>query len=196
MIKAVIFDCFGVLVTDALSFMVEELRTTDPVKAGRIVALVGAGAAGRMDPQVARAAIAEMLGLSPAEYATRIKQEEVKNQELLDYIKQLRLRYKTGLLSNVLRNGLEARFPGDELPQYFDAVAASGDIGYAKPEAQAYEIIADRLGVRLDECIMIDDREEYCQGAQSVGMQAIQYASFDQVRAELERLGVHPVADI
>jgi HAD superfamily hydrolase (TIGR01509 family) len=143
-----------------------------------------------MPAEVARAAIAELLGLSSSEYAARIKTEEVKNQTLLTFIKQLRLHYKIGLHSNVMRNGLEVRFPDGELTQYFDAVVASGDVGYAKPEAQAYELVADRLDARLDECIMVDDRDEYCAGARSVGMHAIQYQSFEQLQLELERYDV------
>jgi HAD superfamily hydrolase (TIGR01509 family) len=170
--------------------MVEKLRATEPGKADQIVALVAVGAAGRMPAEVARAAIAELLGLSSSEYAARIKTEEVKNQTLLTFIKQLRLHYKIGLHSNVMRNGLEVRFPDGELTQYFDAVVASGDVGYAKPEAQAYELVADRLDARLDECIMVDDRDEYCAGARSVGMHAIQYQSFEQLQLELERYDV------
>jgi len=67
-------------------------------------------------------------------------------------------------------------------------VVASSNIGFAKPEARAYEITAEKLGVRLDECIMVDDVEAYCLGAEGVGMQAIRYQSFDQMKNELEVL--------
>jgi FMN phosphatase YigB (HAD superfamily) len=35
---------------------------------------------------------------------------------------------------------------------------------------------------------MIDDREEYCLGATGVGMQAILYSSFDQMKSEMEAI--------
>ena len=48
--------------------------------------------------------------------------------------------------------------------------------------------MADRLDVRLVECVMIDDREDYCVGARGVGMQAIQYKSFGQMQRELQQV--------
>jgi|GEM_PF-4893866 len=41
---------------------------------------------------------------------------------------------------------------------------------------------------QMDECIFIDDREGYCTGAKGVGMQAILYRSFSQMKPELDRL--------
>lgn len=186
MIKAIIFDCFGVLLTDALQATVDELKLANPDMAEEIVRLVSLSSKGLADAETSRTAVADLLGLTIDEYITKIRTGEVKNVQLLNYIKQLRSKYKIGLLSNVFRGGLEVRFTSDEL-SVFDTVVSSGDIGYAKPEAQAYEITADRLGVRLEECIMIDDREDYCQGAVGVGMQAIQYQSFEQMKSDLEK---------
>ena len=42
----------------------------------------------------------------------------------------------------------------------------------AKPELEAYEYVADKLGVRLDECVFTDDRELFCEAARACGMQA------------------------
>lgn len=188
--KAIIFDCFGVLITDALAAIVAELQLRDPATADKIIAAVRAASSGTMAPEASRATVAGLLGLTAEAYAARIRDGEVKNHELLAYIAALRPRYKTALLSNIIPGGLAARFTPDELAAHFDVVVASGDIGYAKPEARAYEITADRLGVRLTECVMIDDREDYCSGAEGVGMQAVRYESFLQMLAALARLGV------
>ena len=188
MIKAIIFDYFGVIGTDTLTVIVDELRTTDASKADHIVQLVGAASKGTIDPDISRAEVADTLGLTGEEYANKIKNGETRNQQLLNYIKDLRPRFNTGLLSNIIRGGLEVRFTSEELETYFDVVVSSGDIGYAKPEPQAYEITVERLGVRLNECIMVDDREDYCRGAIGVGMRAVQYQSFKQMKHELSSL--------
>jgi len=188
MIQAVIFDCFGVLVSDALEAMLEPMRASDPAKVQRIVDIVTAANRGMIGRDESRAGISQELGMTPEAYSQKIRDGEVKNTQLLEYILTLRPTYKTALLSNTSSQGLEVRFTPDELAAHFDVVIASGVIGYAKPAAQAYEITADRLAVRLDECIMIDDREDYCAGAHGVGMRAIRYTSFNQMRAELERL--------
>ncbi len=138
MIKALIFDCFGVLVIE--------------------------------------------------DFTGKLLEGEAKNADLLDYMRILRKKYKIGMLSNVSRKGLLDRFSEAELTRYFDNVTISGDIGYAKPQVQAYEIAADRLGVRLNEVIFIDDREAYCHAARSVGMKALLYESFDVMKPQLESL--------
>lgn len=190
MIKALIFDCFGVLVNDGLQTMIDELRKTDPDTAEQVVDVVQLALQGKIDAEDSRERVAALLGLSFDDYKTAIKRAEVKNQELLDYILTLRAKYKTAMLSNILPGGLAARFTPQEMTKYFDTVVASGDIGVAKPEARAFEITAERLGVRLDECVMIDDREVYLAGARAVGMQTILYESFPQLKQSLERLGV------
>jgi HAD superfamily hydrolase (TIGR01509 family) len=65
---------------------------------------------------------------------------------------------------------------------------SSGEIGYAKPEPEAYEIVAQRLGVRLDECVFTDDRADFCEAARAVGMQAIEFTGLEQFRHALEPL--------
>jgi len=188
MIRAIIFDCFGVLITDAFQGIVNELREINPDKAEQISVLVRASNKGQIDPNSYRSAIADILGTTVDEHISKVNDGEIKNQQLFEYIKNLRRTYKIGLLSNVSIGGLNRRFTDKELEDHFDEVVASGDIGYAKPEAQAYEIAADRLGVRLDECIMVDDRDEYCVGAVGVGMQAIQYISLGQLKSNLGQI--------
>jgi FMN phosphatase YigB (HAD superfamily) len=40
----------------------------------------------------------------------------------------------------------------------------------------------------LDECIFIDDREDYIEGAQGVGMETILYKDFESFKKELSGL--------
>jgi len=70
----------------------------------------------------------------------------------------------------------------------FDAKALSWEIGCAKPEAKAYKIAAEMLGILPHEAIFIDDRSIYLEGAESVGMTTIKYESFPQFNSELAQL--------
>jgi HAD superfamily hydrolase (TIGR01509 family) len=173
------------LITDALSVLLNGLRQSDPAKADRVVTLIEASNRGEMGKQEARSAIAELFGLTRDAYAEAIRKGEARNQPLLDYIAAQRATYKTAVLSNVGRGGLAARFPNDELQQYFDAVVESGAIGYAKPDRQAYLTVADKLGLRPDECLLIDDCLEYCRGATAVSMPSVLYQSFDQMKQDV-----------
>lgn len=190
MIKAVLFDCFGVLVNDGLQGIVDELERSDPATAHRIVDTVTLALQGSIDADVSRHMVASLLGLTLAGYNQRIRQAETKNQVLLDYILTLRPKYKTGIVSNILPGGLRTRFSSDELERYFDIVIGSGDIGYAKPDVRIYQIAAEKAGVETYECTFIDDRQVYLDGARAAGMAPILYASFIDMERQLRGLGV------
>ncbi len=187
-IKAVVFDCFGVLVSDSLAHIVSDFGVSlEDIE--EIVGLVVAANNGSIKPDDYRKAIADKLGVSTEEYIERVKQEEQINTQLLDYIKILRTRYKTAILSNVSSlESLASRFGDGQLEQCFDLVIASGQIGHAKPEAQAYAITASKLGLMLSECVLIDDRIDYCDAAIGVGMQAIEYHNFEQMKRDLNKI--------
>lgn len=188
MIKAVIFDCFGVIIADALEAIVADLRHTNPEVAQEVAAVINAANKGVISTETSRHRVSELLGIDEDTYVQKIRTGEVKDQAVLDYALELRAQYKTGMLSNMSNHGLNVRFAADELARYFDAVIVSGMIGYAKPEEQAYQAIADQLGVRLDECVMIDDRQDYCDGARSAGMQTVLYQSLPQLHADLPQI--------
>jgi len=188
MVRAVIFDCFGVIISDALEVIVSELRVTRPEAARQVHDLVLASNRGHLTPRSSSEQIAALLGMTYEAYRDRIAEGEAKDAALLEYVAALRKTHKTAMLSNIGSGSLARRFAEGELENYFDVVVSSGDIGFAKPEAEAYEITAERLGVRLDECVFTDDRELYCEGARAVGMQAIHYKGFAQFRGELEPL--------
>lgn len=188
MIRAIIFDCFGVVVTDALQAVREELIQTNPEGAEAIKDIVAANNRGFMEPGESNERIASILGISVGDFRRQIAAGEARNDKILTYILGLRHTYKTAMLSNIAGSSLARRFPDDELMSYFDVVVASGDIGFAKPEPEAYEITAERLGVRCDECVFIDDRQLFCEGANSVGMRAIVYTNFAQLKRELQEL--------
>lgn len=188
MIRAIIFDCFGVILTDAMQLLRVEVQRSNPEIAREITDIVSANNHGFIQPAESNKRIARLLGISVDALRARVAGSEVRDEKLLRYIQDIHKIYKTALLSNIAGSSLAKRFPNDELKQYFDEVIASGDIGYAKPEPEAYETTARRLGVRLDECVFTDDREIFCAGAKSIGMQTIVYTDFMQFRGELEAL--------
>lgn len=186
MIKAIIFDCFGVIRVDATIIAYKKLGG-DSVKDEKFIRETVARANAGLIPS-ASAVISQHLGITEEKWRETVHTSSVIDQAVLDYIKDLRKNYKTAMLSNVAPGGLKIWFKPGELEQYFDVTVASGDIGYAKPEPEAYEITADKLDVRLEECVMVDDRQELCEGAQAVGMKAIRYLGLGQLKKDLSAI--------
>jgi FMN phosphatase YigB (HAD superfamily) len=186
MVKAIIFDCFGVIRVDATNIAYKKLGG-DTEKDYQFIRDIIAKSNAGLIPSAAPA-FAKRLGVSEEKWRETVSQSSVIDYEILEYIKKLRKNYKTAMLSNVIKGGLEIWFEPGFLEEYFDVCVASGDVGFAKPEPQAYEIVADELSARLEECVMIDDRLELCEGAVAVGMRAIMYKDLKQLKKDLNQL--------
>jgi epoxide hydrolase-like predicted phosphatase len=189
MIKAIIFDCFGVLVADAMRPRADEIAKTDPSVAETIYGVMRELDLNFISQEQGHAELAQALHMTPQGVAQLSQQGEVRNAGLIEHIPELHLHYKIGLLSNIQsRQRLEQRFLPGELDVLFDDVIASGDVGMIKPDPAIYRLMADKLGVSPEECVMIDDRQSSIEGARGVGMSAIQYHSTQQVMEELRAL--------
>lgn len=186
MIKAIIFDCFGVVVSDTLQAAYESLGGNFEKDLPFIREVLAATDRGEVYRSYQP--IAEHLGVTVDTWVDALASGRRINMPLLEYVKELGTKYKVGMLSNVGKGRLPELFGEGFLEGYFDVVVASGDIGFAKPQARAYEYVADQIGVRLDECVFTDDREEYIEGAQHVGMKTILFTGTEQFKAELEVL--------
>ena len=189
MIKAIIFDCFGVLLGNAYKTHLMEVEREDPERAKEIRAINHASDMGILSREETAEHISALFGMDTDEFLAEQNQVEVPNRQLLEYIAELKKDYKVALLSNISsRERLSIRFVNGELESHFDIVVASGDEGYVKPQPEIYQIAATRLGVNPNECVMIDDILEFCEGARAVGMQAIQFQTNHQCITDLNAL--------
>ncbi len=189
MIKAIIFDCFGVLLGNAYKTHLMEVEREDPERAKEIRAINHASDMGILSREETAEHISALFGMDTDEFLAEQNQVEVPNRQLLEYIAELKKDYKVALLSNISsRERLSIRFVNGELESHFDTVVASGDEGYVKPQPEIYQIAATRLGVNPNECVMIDDILEFCEGARAVGMQAIQFQTNHQCITDLNAL--------
>ncbi len=89
-----------------------------------------------------------------------------------DVLGELRNRgLKIGVLSNTLPS-IGRTLSAVGLDDLVDVALATCTLGVHKPEAQAFLLAADALGVRPDEVLFIDDKAENVAGARAVGMRA------------------------
>lgn len=186
MIRAIIFDCYGVLAHGSLDYLRTLARDTSTLQSfNDLTSAADRGYVGA-DEYVQQTAL--LFGRSVDEIRSIIDAEEVKNPSMLAYVASLRGEYKIGLLSNVGRGWLERLLSPDELAASFDAVVLSGESGVAKPYKEAFDLIASKLGVMPDECVMIDDGARNVEGAELAGMHGILFTSERQLKADLDQL--------
>lgn len=186
MIKAIVFDCFGVLASDGwLPFRTRHFGENAELleEATSLNKQVDAGLADYDDFIHAVAALADVTEAT----ARQEIESNVPDAQLFEYIRPLKAEYKIGMLSNAGANWLDKMFTPNQTA-LFDAVVLSYELGIVKPDARMYEAIASRLGVLPEECVFIDDQPRYLIGAQDIGMQTVLYENFEQFKTALEKL--------
>jgi putative hydrolase of the HAD superfamily len=188
-IKAIIFDCFNVLVADATHRALADLQELDPAKREEFSAVTHAVDKGIITDIEAAEVQSSLMGMSIEAFIALRNDGEVRNEQLITFIQSLKGKYKLGMVSNInSRERLDSRFLPGQLDELFDVVVPSGEVGYIKPQPEIFELAAAKLGVLPTECVFIDDIAEFCEGARVVGMQAIQFISTNQAISGLTTL--------
>lgn len=185
MIRAIIFDCFGVLATDGwLAF--SRVHFKNDVERAYARDLLRQHDTGLISAEDFGKKVAEMTGETAKDIEQVVTMHNTKNQQLLDFILQLKPRgFKIGLLSNVGEDWL-GHFLSDDERGMFDDILLSYKVGLTKPDPLIYMMSADRLGVLAPECVFVDDRQVCVDGATAVGMHGIHYETYEKFLVAVE----------
>ena len=106
--------------------------------------------------------------------------------ELTQFVRGLRPRYRTAILSNAWLGAREAIANKFGLRDGVDAIVISAEEGIAKPDARIYGLTAARLGVLPEQAIFVDDMPVNVQAAQALGMRGVQFKNTAQAIADIK----------
>lgn len=70
---------------------------------------------------------------------------------------EIKKNYKTAVLTNGNSNIQRAKIGSVGIEELLDEIIVSGEIGVNKPNKEVFEIMADRLGVKCEECMFVGD---------------------------------------
>lgn len=185
-ITAIIFDCFGVLVSEGWLPYKHKYFGDDSEKFEQATNMQKRADAGLTHHADFLQDVAELAGIDVSEARAQID-ATVTDHELLAYIATLKPRHKIGFISNASQSWMDQFFTPEQIA-LFDGVDISSETGLLKPDPRAFEHIADVLDVSAEECILIDDQATYCEGARSIGMQAIPYKDLQSLKQELQKV--------
>jgi putative hydrolase of the HAD superfamily len=196
-IKAVIFDFGGVLVRTEHSGGRDKWETTLGLSRGELSQEVFNSEAAILASigKVPEGAIWDHIGdryhLSPTELA-QLQEDfwsgDQLDEELVSYLRALRPRYKTAILSNAWSGARLTFREKYRLDEAVDLIVISAEEGLAKPDPVIFDLIARRLGVRPQEAIFVDDFPENICAAQESGFAAVQFHSTRQAVEEIEAI--------
>jgi putative hydrolase of the HAD superfamily len=95
-----------------------------------------------------------------------------------------------GTINNESRELNDYRIDTFSLRKIFRLFISSCFVGLRKPESGIYRLALDVTQVSPEECCFIDDRALNLECAAKLGMHTIEMRSLDQLKGDLQRLGV------
>lgn len=76
---------------------------------------------------------------------------------IIEVLEKLYGHFKLAILSNGQSKSQHDKIDHCGVAKYFDDIMVSGDIGINKPDKRIFEIMADRLSVKCNECLFVGD---------------------------------------
>ncbi|UCG95720.1 MAG: HAD family phosphatase [archaeon] len=115
---------------------------------------------------------------------------QIVGGDTLQIARSLKGRYKLAILSNHIRDWFEEIVEKNKLKEIFDVIVTSYDFGAQKPDKSIYKETIEKLGLKPEECVFIDDKEKNIHPAKELGMKVILFKDVGQLKNELKELGV------
>lgn len=127
----------------------------------------------------------------PAEERQSIRDEffagDILDRTLVEYIRSLRPRYKTGLISNAWGD-LRDFIVREKFDDAFDKLIISAEVGAMKPEPKIFQIALEQLGVKPKEAVFVDDFHVNIVGCEKVGIKGIHFRDPETALQQLKEL--------
>ncbi len=107
----------------------------------------------------------------------------------LALIERLKPDYMLGLLSNTNEWDFKYEIEKIRVFDLFDTVTVSYRVKAMKPDREIYLDALNKLGLKPEECIYIDDIKEYSDAASAIGIRGIHYTDHNSLLESLVSLG-------
>ena len=135
-------------------------------------------------------AIAKRLKVSKEDVAA-VEREffagDVIDHSIMEYLRSLRPRYKTGLISNAWSD-MREYLVRQKLDDAFDTLTISAEVGVAKPEAKIYLLALEQAQVEAEAAVFVDDVPANIEACEALGMKGILFRDPLKAMNELKKL--------
>jgi len=129
------------------------------------------------------------LSISQADFIGAFTDIFTPIQSTLDLIERLKPDYRLGLLSNTNEWDFKYEIEKIRVFDLFDTVTVSYRVKAMKPDKEIYLDALNKLGLKPEECIYIDDIKEYSDAASAIGIRSIHYIDHTSLLESLASLG-------
>lgn len=112
---------------------------------------------------------------------------DIVDRTLVEYIRSLRGKYKTGLISNAWSD-LRDFILREKFADAFDEMIISAEVRAMKPDPKIFQIALERFGVKPKEAVFVDDFYANIEGCEKVGMKGVHFKDAESTLEQLKKL--------
>ncbi|MFH1456269.1 MAG: HAD family phosphatase [archaeon] len=135
--------------------------------------------------------VAKYLGNEPEQVQKDCMKFFGFNEKVRELAVKLKKHYKLGILSNHVENWFDLELKKHKLYDLIDEVVVSYEEKMVKPEEEFYLLIVNRLNVKPNECVFIDDQYRNLVSADKLGIKVVHFRDIEQVKEDLKKLNVN-----
>lgn len=205
MIKAVIFDLAGVLVTSEWTpiykTLAAEIQSTEERAEEIVQPLYRKWRENKITPEGFWEEFTKQAGVQPSDSFIRgfwIRMYQQWSQDIPETWEIARELAGKGIRLALLTNIIEPSVvANEEMGRFqrlreigFEALVHSYEVGCGKPCRKMYETVLNKLNLSAEHCVYTDDKEKNVAAANELGMQGILFESPQKLREVLVELGL------
>jgi len=109
------------------------------------------------------------------------------NQGVVELASWARLHFKVALCSNAMPSLMSHLQKNPDVLGLFDTVVISALVGLRKPDPAIFDLTAERLGLSLADCMLVDDKERNVSAARGRGMAGYLFTSASDLATSMRR---------
>ncbi len=110
------------------------------------------------------------------------------DHKMFELLKKISKQYTTALLSNLNIDMKDKIIKDLGLDRYFKHMIFSNDVGVLKPNPAIYKVAIEKLKLKPESLLFIDDSQDNIEGAKKLGLKTILFISSKQCISALKKL--------
>ena len=183
-IRAVVFDCGNVLELTGDDHDLDAWAAIAKVPADevarRLDGVFDGAEVGAVTLEEVHARLGDALGIGAGQVGELMElfwrvYLGTPNTGLVQWARQLRPRYKTGILSNSGVGAREREQAAYGYEDWMDVLVYSHEVGMMKPDPRIYALCCERLGVLPAQAVLVDDLAVNVAAARDAGLHAVHF---------------------
>jgi|ERR1700722_11996779 len=196
MIQAIVFDLGGVLFTNGTRLFAQYIATKHKKNQKEVYELLNYSDFGNAyrEGKITENEFYDNLKkeLAIDDDINELKQKWFDVYQVIEgtqkIINTLRQKYKVYFLSDNTKERVTYAHQQYGFLNWFDGGIFSHEVGVRKPHQKIYKITIEKIGLKPEEILFVDDKEINLPPAEKLGMKTILYVNPDQLREELKKM--------